>query len=313
MLVFLIHGVGTRSANYATALVRNIKSHFRDSEQPLFYMSFWGHAFNNKRTQIIDFIKSDVQEATSKHRIGHEMRKDVYRYKRRRFQFINDFLGDFLNYQNPERGQKIRETVIQQFFQFVKYHPQEEDIHFVAHSLGCLILWDILFSSTIEDEPDVLEFRDYVFNLKLKSITTLGSPLLFIQHFMDVDFSSLNEFLDSEKNFIFGEDYTLRWVNIIHSSDLIAYPMKSAIKDKVSDRLFYVDQFVWLNANTTEVVLRKIGQHDEAMVVAAFEAHSSYFANNLDGSITGKIIAKNLQNKVSDLARKRITSWDKKL
>jgi len=312
MLVFFIHGVGTRDSDYAAIIIRNIKRHFNDSSQPLCYGSFWGNEFNNKRAQIIDFIKSDVKEAISKHDIDRWLRNDVYRYQERRFQFINDFLGDFLNYQNVDRGREIRKTIIRQFAQFIKNHPQEEEVHFVAHSLGCLILCDLLFSSDVKGDPDVLRFRDYMYHLSLKSITTLGSPLLFIKHFLDIDFSLLNEFIDSQENEDSDRNYPLRWVNVIHSSDLIAYPMKSAIKDEVSERLFFVDQFVWLNANAQEPLLRSIGKQDGAMVVAAIQAHSSYFADNLDGAITGEIIAKNLQNRVVALNSKRITSWDNK-
>jgi hypothetical protein len=221
-------------------------------------------------------------------------------------------LGDFLNYQNPERGREIRKVIIRQFAQFIKNHPQEEEIHFVAHSLGCLILWDLLFSSSVKDNLDILRFRDYMYHLNLKSITTLGSPLLFIKHFLDIDFLLPNEFIDLNKNEASDRNYALRWVNIIHSSDLIAYPMKSAIKDEVSEQLFFVDQFIWLNANAKEPLLRGIGRHDEALVAAALQAHSSYFADNMDGAITGEVIAKNLQNRVVALNNKRITSWDNK-
>ena len=87
-------------------------------------------------------------------------------------------------------------------------------------------------------------------------------------------------------------NYPLRWVNVISLIGFDSHPMKSAIKDEVSDDCFFVDQFVWLNANAQEPLLRSIGKQDGAMVVAAIQAHSSYFADNLDGAITGELLLK---------------------
>jgi hypothetical protein len=314
MLIFFIHGVGTKNANYANNLVKNINQNFIRTEQEteaLFYSSFWGNLFNNKKSQTINFIEKDVVEAISKHKIPKWLQKDVYRYKERRFQFINEFLGDFLIYQNPLRGQSIRDIVIQQFLQFVEDHPQKNEVHLVAHSLGCLILWDLLFSQELKNDEKVSYFRQRMSKLGLESITTLGSPLLFIKQFLDIDFSPLSSFVDANKTF--DGEYALRWINVIHSSDVIAYPMTSAIQNEVSQKLFFTDQYVWLNSNKVEPVLRSLGNHDEAMITAASDAHSSYLSKNLDGAITGDIIARNILGKTKELEEIRITSWDKSL
>jgi hypothetical protein len=314
MLIFFIHGVGTKNTKYASNLIKNINQNLISSEKEtevLFYSSFWGNLFNNKKSQTINLIERDVAEAISKHKISKWLQKDVYRYKERRFQFINEFLGDFLIYQNPLRGQSIRDIVIQQFLQFVEDHPQKNEVHLVAHSLGCLILWDLLFSQELRNEEKVSYFRQRIVELGLESITTLGSPLLFIKQFLDIDFSPLGSFVDANRTS--DDEYALRWVNVIHSSDLIAYPMASAIQNEVSPKLFFTDQYVWLNSNKVEPVLRNLGKQDEAMVTAASDAHSSYFINNLDGAITGRVTALNILGKIKELKEKSITSWDDKL
>lgn len=313
MLVFFFHGVNTRSSTYSNHLISNIKAELRCAEIKIeFYSSFWGNLFNNKKNQVIDFIKEDIRKAQSKHHIRRSLQNDFYRYREQRYEFINNFLGDFLIYQNSERGVQIRTTIAQQFFQFLDDHPGEQDIHFIAHSLGSLILWDLLFSKEFDSDDTVKELRQIVSTLNLESITTLGSPLLFLKQFLDVDFSEVNDFLQV-RNLSVNHQYLLRWVNIIHSSDMIAYPLKASIQDEVPPNLFFNDQYVWVNANSTEVSLRTFGQTDAAMIAGAEDAHSSYFANNLDGRITAQIIARNLLGKISLLSEKCITSWDDSL
>lgn len=113
----------------------------------------------------------------------------------------------------------------------------------------------------------------------------------------DIDFSVVNHFIKKYSVKQTQEStalYKLRWVNIIHSSDLMAYPLKAAIENEISPELLFCDQYVWQDANGTEHTLRKLGQYDMAMVVAAEDAHCSYFYDNLDGTITSRIIAYNL-------------------
>jgi hypothetical protein len=47
---------------------------------------------------------------------------------------------------NERRGVEIRKLIAQQLMQFLKENSQETDLHMITHSLGSVILWDILFS-----------------------------------------------------------------------------------------------------------------------------------------------------------------------
>ncbi|UBF25911.1 hypothetical protein K9N68_30960 [Kovacikia minuta CCNUW1] len=220
MLVFFIHGVNTPNCKYADTLIRNIKNNVRTPAN--FYSSFWGNLFINKKYQVIECIEKDFSRACEKHKEYKEYHFDIYRYKRRRNELVNSFLGDFLIYQNPERGKAIRKVICEQLKQFLDDHPEQTKIHFIAHSLGSLILWDLLFSSTLPKDDPAFIFRKYLNDINLESISTLGSPLLFLKQMLDIDFSIVNRALEEvyKKNFI--ESHKLRWVNIIHSSDLIA-------------------------------------------------------------------------------------------
>jgi hypothetical protein len=94
---------------------------------------------------------------------------------------------------------------------------------------------------------------------------------------------------------------------------MIAYPLKASIQDETPPNLFFSDQYVWVNANRIEVSFRTFGQTDAVMIAGAEDAHSSYFANNLDGRITARIVTRNLLGNIALLSKKHITSWDDSL
>jgi hypothetical protein len=71
--------------------------------------------------------------------------------------------------------------------------------------------------------------------------------------------------------------------------------------------LLFFDQYVWQNANGAEKTLRGLGQSDLAMVIAAKDAHSSYFYDNLDGVITARIIGYTLLGETSILAERCVS------
>ncbi|MDB9496854.1 hypothetical protein PN441_10290 [Spirulina major CS-329] len=292
MLVFFIHGVNTQSSKYADTLIKNIRKNIKTPIN--FYSSFWGNLFNDKKHQIIGYIEKDHSHACNLHQEYQNYHSDTYRYKKQRNELINDFLGDFLIYQNSQRGKIIRQTISEQLNQFLKNHPQDNQIHVITHSFGSFILWDLLFSKELPNHDPAFTFREILSSINIESITTMGSPLLFLKQMLDLDFSIIHEALEnrSQKNINVADD--LRWVNVIHSSDLIAYPLKAAIDNEISRKLDFFDQYIWQCANSFEQTFINLGQLDLAMTVAAKDAHSSYFQGNIDGTITAKIITDNL-------------------
>lgn len=124
---------------------------------------------------------------------------------------------------------------------------------------------------------------------------------------LDIDFSVVNKFIHKINERSNKKLHQLRWVNIIHSSDLIAYPLKAAIEKEISSEILFFDQYVWQDANGAEKTLRTIGQQDLAMVVAAGDAHSSYLQNNIDGIITSRIIGYNLLGKIKNLEERCVS------
>lgn len=305
MLVFFIHGVNTQNYKYADVLIKNIKKNIKSPAN--FYSSFWGNLFNNKKHQIIGCIEKDFSRACSQHKEYRGQYEEIYRYQERRNELISNFLGDFLIYQNSERGRIIRSAILEQLNQFLGNHPNQTQIHFVAHSLGSFILWDLLFSDTLPESDPAYVFREKLRNINLESITTLGSPLLFLKQMLDLDFSLVNHFFEKSYSKYSASSCQLRWVNIIHSSDLIAYPLKAAIEMEIDSALIFFDQYVWQYANGFEKALLNFGQSDLAMVIAAEDAHSSYFYDNLDGAITARIIGHNLSGETKKLVERCVS------
>lgn len=307
MIVFFIHGVNTQQSGYANYLVKNIQAELKKNQKdnPIFYASFWGNQFNNLKHQMVSNIETDFQRACSMHPEHKILHKDMYRYKSQRSQFINNFLGDFLVYQNKDRGRQIRKALLEQLNQCLKDHPGESEIHFVAHSLGSLILWDLLFVEDLEHDDPAFTFRERVGSIAVKSISTLGSPLLFFKQMLGLDFSGLHlaSFLKQNNSL-----YRLQWINLIHSSDLVAYPLMAAIKSEIKSDIFFSDQYVWQDANGAEAALHLMsGQSDAAMAIAAEDAHSSYFQDNKDGRITARLISYNLTGNLDVLKQKCVT------
>lgn len=299
MLVFFIHGVNTENYRYADVIIKNLKKTLNTPAN--FYSSFWGNLFNDKKHQLIGYIEKDFSKACEKHKEYKGYHDDIYRYKNRRNELINNFLGDFLIYQNHERGKAIRRVIFEQLNQFLENYPKENKIHFVGHSLGSFILWDLLFSEILPSDDPAYLFRERLHHINLESITTLGSPLLFLKQMLDIDFSIVSNYKKDN-----ATSHKLRWVNVIHSSDLIAYPLKAAVEAEIPDLLFF-DQYIWQDANGTEKTLRTLGQLDLAMVIAAEDAHSSYFYDNLDGAITARIIGYNLLGEAKKLAERCVS------
>ncbi|MGV2388747.1 MAG UNVERIFIED_CONTAM: hypothetical protein LVR29_12035 [Microcystis novacekii LVE1205-3] len=58
------------------------------------------------------------------------------------------------------RGKQIRRIIADQLIDLVQAYPQETELHIVAHSLGTVILWDLLFSERFDPRIPLHEIRD---------------------------------------------------------------------------------------------------------------------------------------------------------
>ena len=305
MLVFLIHGVATQDAGYGDKFKKKIKEILikKTVKPPIFYSSFWGHKFKSKTDQLFNWVRSDIKDLSDKCRELRGSEADIYRYQEYREDFIPKFFGDFLTYLSTDKGPEIRKQILNQFQDFVNSHPEEKEITIVAHSLGTLILWDLLFDQGLSENDPAKEFRRLFdancSNFKLCGIVTMGSPLLFMGIKQNIDFSAVDDF-------ILKHNPRLGWINIIHASDVIAYPLGNAIKHDKVKHLSFTDQYLWEHANVAESGALRLGQSHAAMALGMADAHGSYWNNDISADLVSSL----LRGHLTTLATQQVhTGW----
>jgi hypothetical protein len=272
MLIWFMHGASVRQSGYADSMRSRLLEEFFDRglATPEFYSSFWGDALGNT-TQLWDWVQQDLEAFRWDHP-GVDL-DDIFHYRQRREQLISGFFNDIFNYLNQNQGREVRRLIAIQLLAFLADSPLEEDLHIVAHSLGSVILWDILFSDTFAPSDPAFYIRDVIKGLspagsghkvKLRSITSLGSPLLFFNRVLDIDVQPLKRFASRYT----GEP--LRWLNVIHASDVFAYPIRASLELEDST-LFLRDQYL----GERNILKKSVG--DLAMALGLVAEHSRYW------------------------------------
>lgn len=252
MLVFFIHGVAESKVKFAQTLKHLIKDELlqRSQELPYFHSGFYADVLN-KKDKIWNCIDRDLQN--QKQQNPNVDLQDIFRGQEIRREFLSDFVGDAFTYLNSERGAKIRESIFGHLEDFILAHPEEQEIHIIAHSMGTVILWDILFSDKFSSNDAAFKIRSLILEkVHLKSITTMGSPILLFNMIFDVTPEQVNNFA------LLFYKQPIRWTNIIHSSDLIAYPISSSLNFNDSCNLLVQDRFISAMANDWENNMRAL-------------------------------------------------------
>ncbi len=308
MLVFFIHGVATRTAKYSNSLIDGIKREFSQADQklPYFYTSFWGHVLNDFN-KIWNHIDEDLH-FLEKNNPGINS-KEAFRYRQFREGLLSEFTGDMFTYMNEEQGYEVRQLIADQLTKFIDKHPDEKEIHIIAHSLGTVILWDILFSNKFKEGDPAYLIREAISGneaksenrkVSLASITTMGSPILFFNAMLGIEANDIEQKIQS---------YTSRqiqWLNIVHASDIIAYPLSASLNLSGKSKLVFRDSFVNKDANLLETAARKVNQQEIALVASMMDSHSSYWKlPEVAQSISNQIISQiSFLEKVSVLLKK---------
>ncbi|MFM2061563.1 MAG: hypothetical protein RLZZ507_1233 [Cyanobacteriota bacterium] len=251
MLILFIHGVAEYKTKFAEPLKTLIQKEFsqRGQKLPHFHSGFYADIINNKG-KIWNFIHEDLEKFKKEN--PYVDSQDILRGKDLREGFISDFVGDAFTYLNFQRGKKIRQSIAEHLEDLITNHSQEKELHIIAHSMGTVILWDMLFSDNFENNDPAFQFRELINNqVQLKSITTMGSPVILFNMLLDIPAEQVKLKCQSFK-------YPLRWLNIIHSSDMIAYPISSSLEIKEDSNISVTDKFIIDNANNLESYVRQI-------------------------------------------------------
>jgi len=272
MLVWFMHGASVRRVEYADPLRSRLIQLFSSSGTPIpeFYSSFWGDSLGDTE-QMWDWVQQDLEAFRWDH--PQVDLDDIFHYRQRRQQLITGFFSDIFTYLNSKKGREVRKVIAVQFLNFLTTSATfDDDLHIVAHSLGAVILWDILFSEKYESSDPAYYIRHAIRGLNpsgkgkvaLRSITTMGSPLLFFNQWLDVDDEHLKKFA---RQYV-GKP--LRWINIINASDVFAYPIRASLEIE-EDNLYVRDQYLG------DRNFLKKGLGDVTMALGLVSDHSSYW------------------------------------
>ncbi|OKH39415.1 hypothetical protein NIES2119_06660 [[Phormidium ambiguum] IAM M-71] len=294
MLAFFIHGVATRDVKYADNLKELIRQEFIKRNQPLpyVYSSFWGDVLSDV-DKMWNCIYQDVELASKN--TPQIPSEDLFRYQKFRKGFLSEFIGDVFTYFNLERGLAIRKKIAQQLYDFLNNHPDDEELHIIAHSLGSVILWDILFSDRFNAKDPAFYIRSMIGNcnepnvtrkVDLKTITTMGSPILFVNTMLNIPAKKIREFANSYQR------KSLSWINIVHASDIVSYPLSSQLNIDSAGNFVFRDEYIWEDANLAEKAARSVGQVELAMALGVSDAHSSY----LNSQKTASLVVNHIMN-----------------
>ncbi|AFZ03254.1 hypothetical protein [Calothrix sp. PCC 6303] len=256
MLVFFIHGVAESKTHFADPLKTLIRKEFSQKNLPLpyFHSGFHADIFRHQGT-VWNFVSQDLE--LIKNESPHINSDEIFRGQEFRQGFLSAFVGDALTYMNSDRGEKIRKSITEHLEDYINNYPQEKELHIITHSMGSIIFWDMLFSDRFNCDDSAYKFRSIIGEkIQLKSIATMGSPILLFNLMLDIKPEIINDRVDE----IVAKypNGTLRWVNIIHASDLIAYPIASSLRTNEQSRLLIQDKFIATDANNLEKMIHNL-------------------------------------------------------
>lgn len=275
MLVFFMHGVATRNVQYADALQSLIREEFSQQQVvlPHFYASFWGDVLND-----VGKLWNAVHHNLQAFQLANPQAdtQAVFRYQNFRKGFFSEFVGDAFTYLNSERGIRIRKLIAEQLSDFISRNPGETELHIVSHSLGTVVLWDALFSERFHPDDPAFEIRSLIQGhnhcnslpassqqkLQLKSITTMGSPIAFFNIMLGIQPEQVKALVSQYS------DRGLSWNNLIHASDVIAYPLQACLNPDSSWNLTLQDHYLQTEANPIETAVQNFVRSDLVNQVA---------------------------------------------
>ncbi len=305
--MLFIHGVDTRSEiippTYADPLIALIKNYLQnppggtpphglDFETVALY---WGDVNKNAEQKlVVAYRASPLWEQ--------------FWFRQMRETAFLEFAGDIALYMSPSIGARVVKTLSEQTLKRLPTDPQPDDrLHLVGHSLGTVILFDVLFSTRWDqsDMPgytEVKAFRETIYGVEphwekgipLASIITMGSPLGLFS-LMDVPDE------DEQKGVVSTHDISPRlqqlferlrgrlgggippWINFAHPGDPAASPLKDVVNNlvgysEVEDILAYDVGIVEKLAAEVSRMSQHHGWPDLSLL-DGLQVHNAYWQN----------------------------------
>lgn len=228
-------------------------------------------------------------------------------FKQFRENQITRFVGDGALYISRYCGSRVADAMAEQAAKGLQgYNPQEDRLHIVTHSMGTVILFDILFSARwdpdyIQGHASVEAIRRNLFGtspqptegIRIGSISTMGSPIGFFT-LVDVN-QAPEDAKDANGNIISTHDITPRleklldslhlelgeklpWYNFVHPGDPIAYPLEKLLPDLVDGSNKYLDvQDILTHPTSLTDFLTEPASQTLFALLHGGDAHRSYW------------------------------------
>jgi hypothetical protein len=310
------HGVNTRDIRpeptYADKLFGLIQSHYNVPGRKLKQVAlYWGDVNKEEEGKLLTLYKES------------SIWPDLWFRDMREKQFLQ-FAGDAALYISRAVGSKVAEALEEQATRELKgYDPEKDRLHIVTHSMGTVILFDILFSARWDPEympgHDCVEaIREGLFGMgshpeqgiRLGSISTMGSPIGFFSLIDVTPANSVEEAKDAEGHVLSTHDITPRltqfldslhkvldkplpWYNFVHPGDPIGYPLEKLLPSLIDDRSKYIDvQDILTQPSSLTDFLTEPLSHTLLALIHGGAAHGSYWRSDLVASRIAEAIAK---------------------
>lgn len=212
------------------------------------------------------------------------------------------FIGDAALYISRLIGSQAADQIKTQAFKELSQHEPGDRLHLVTHSWGSVILFDILFASRwdnpkIPGYQSVQAIREQIYGLgrnpttgiRLSSIQTMGSPIAL---FSLLTISGRNANNESTHDLSPGLEALLKnlslgsrkllWLNFIHPSDPVAWPLEKLINKLIvgSERYLQVEDVLTGGGGFFSFITQS-GPFKQTIVSLASggKAHESYWQN----------------------------------
>ena len=311
--IVFIHGVNTREKaeppTYADALFTLIQQsveHRATGDTPHQLVKvplYWGSVGVSAENALLDEYKHTPQKWNK------------LWFRKLRSGVLLEFAGDVALYMSKAIGAKVADKLKDDVFKQIgptMLNPDTEDrLHLVAHSLGTVVLFDILFSARWDQEgtqgyESVKTIREGIYGIephwtqgiRLASVSTMGSPLGLFS-LMDVDQSNieqrngkdaivnthditprLQQFLERLPTKLGSEGKRLPWLNFAHPGDPLASPLDPLLPDMVDHDRKYVDveDIILKNVKIADHIGQLFSDSPLTMLYAG-DAHMSYLKN----------------------------------
>lgn len=254
--VLFVHGVKHRDKEAfirtGSELLARIRQSLDDpgrALKPIFL--FWGDLNEQPQKRLLQGLKSSPQ-----------WKKLLFRDFRT--EQILEFVGDAALYLSRHVGAQVVYRIRDIALGPLEGASSEDRLHIVTHSMGTVILFDILFASRWEDprlddasstqdiRQLVRQIRNALFGtgdnpgvgLPIASIHTMGSPIALFS-LLSVTGESSHDLTPNLKDFLQNLYHhrgksALPWNNFLHPGDPIAYPLQGVIPNVLSSAQLYV-------------------------------------------------------------------------